>query len=279
MKKFGLIGRRLGHSYSQEYFTRKFAELGLKDYSYALFELPSVEGLKEWALREGLSGFNVTVPYKQEVIPQLDAVDEVAAAVGAVNCVTVETSPSTLETQQAASLQRERGETIRLIGHNTDAPAFQQTLEGEIFDCAYILGTGGAARAVAYALGRMGVEYKFVSRHPQGVNILSYEQLVEETQQAASLQSEILIINATPVGMFPDVDNSPLELNNFQFSIFNFQFVYDLIYNPSPTLLLRQAAERGARTKDGLEMLHRQADLSWEIWKPHPQPLSARRGE
>ena len=84
-----------------------------------------------------------------------------------------------------------------MIGHNTDAPAFQQTLEGEIFDCAYILGTGGAARAVAYALGRMGVEYKFVSRHPQGVNILSYEQLVEETQQAASLQSEILIINAT----------------------------------------------------------------------------------
>ena len=259
MKKFGLIGRRLGHSYSQDYFTRKFAELGLKDYSYALFELPSVEGLKEWALREGLSGFNITVPYKQEVIPQLDAVDEVAAAVGAVNCVTVEQG--------------------RLIGHNTDAPAFQQTLEREVFDCAFILGTGGAARAVAYALGRMGVEYKFVSRHPQGVNILSYEQLVEETQQAASLQSEILIINATPVGMFPDVDNSPLELNNFQSSIFNFQFVYDLIYNPSPTLLLRQAAERGARTKDGLEMLHRQADLSWEIWKPHPQPLSARRGE
>ena len=107
--RFGLIGRKLGHSWSQEYFTRKFAELGLKDHSYALFELPSVEGLKEWALREGLSGFNVTVPYKMAVVGELDALDEVAAEMGAVNCVTVEDG--------------------RLIGHNTDAPAFGQTLD------------------------------------------------------------------------------------------------------------------------------------------------------
>ena len=251
--RFGLIGRRLGHSYSQEYFTRKFSDLGLGDYSYELFELPSVEGLKEWAMREGLSGFNVTVPYKLAVIPQLDALDEVAAAVGAVNCVTMEQG--------------------WLIGHNTDAPAFQQTLEGEIFDCAFIMGTGGAARAVAYALGQMGVEYKFVSRHPQGVNILSYEQLVEETRQAASLQSEILIINATPVGMFPDIDRTPFDLTAFHFPLPTFLF-YDLIYNPSPTLLLRQAAALGASTKDGFEMLHLQADLSWQFYNKNEEKSS-----
>ena len=144
IKHFGLIGRRLGHSFSQEWFSRKFAELGLKEYSYELFELPSVDGLKEWALRMGLSGFNVTVPYKLAVIPQLDELDEVAASVGAVNCVTIENE--------------------RLIGHNTDAPAFQQTLdEGE--RKAFVMGTGGAARAVAYALEQRNIDYKFYGKN------------------------------------------------------------------------------------------------------------------
>ena len=250
--KYGLIGKKLGHSWSQEYFTHKFAELGLTDHSYELFELPSVEGLKEWALREGLSGFNVTVPYKQEVIPQLDALDEVASAVGAVNCVTVEND--------------------RLIGHNTDAPAFRDTLSSLIthhsspITQAFILGTGGAARAVAYALQQLAIPHTFVSRHPDQhpelqPNIIDYSQF-------SILNSQFSILtNATPVGMYPDTDRTPLELNNSKFSILNSQFVYDLIYNPSPTLFLRQAAGRGAIVKDGLEMLHRQADLSWDFWR------------
>ena len=256
MKKFGLIGRRLGHSYSQDYFTRKFAELGLKDYSYALFELPSAEGLKEWALREGLSGFNVTVPYKQDVIPQLDSLDEVAAAVGAVNCVTVEQG--------------------RLVGHNTDAPAFQQTLkesenkEYGMMNCgqAFILGTGGAARAVAYALGQLGIGYTFVSRHPERHDkAISYDQFCAGRMPVVQGRG-VLVVNATPVGMYPEVDQTPLDLANLQMNANGMPMVlfYDLIYNPSPTRLLREAAERGARIKDGMEMLHRQADLSWEIW-------------
>ena len=244
MKRFGLIGRRLGHSYSQGYFGQKFAELGMRGFSYELFELESVEGLKGWVLDEGLSGFNVTVPYKIAVIPQLDALDEVAAAVGAVNCVTIE-----------------RG---RLVGHNTDAQAFQQTLgDGEVKECekAFILGTGGAARAVAYALGQMGIGYTFVSRHPElHPGAIGYDDL-----SFSNFEFSILI-NATPVGMYPDVDAMPLP-DNFQLSTFNFQFVYDLIYNPSPTRLLREAAAQGIMVKDGLEMLHLQADLSWETWR------------
>ena len=249
---FGLIGRKLGHSWSQEYFTRKFAELGLSDCSYALFELPSVEGLKEWALREGLSGFNVTVPYKMAVVGELDALDEVAAEMGAVNCVTVEDG--------------------RLIGHNTDAPAFGQTLDRGAWKVedgkreAFVLGTGGAARAVAYALGQRGIPHTFVSRHPeQHGNAISYAQLTHLLAQA-SIDTGILVVNATPVGMYPETGRTPLNLSSSVAPLSGVTF-YDLVYNPSPTLLLRQAAERGACTKDGLEMLHLQADMSWHFWE------------
>lgn len=249
---FGLIGRKLGHSWSQEYFTRKFAELGLSDCSYALFELPSVEGLKEWALREGLSGFNVTVPYKMAVVRELDALDEVAAEMGAVNCVTVEDG--------------------RLIGHNTDAPAFGQTLDRGAWKVedgkreAFVLGTGGAARAVAYALGQRGIPHTFVSRHPeQHGNAISYAQLTHLLAQAC-IDTGILVVNATPVGMYPETGRTPLNLSSSAAPLSGVTF-YDLVYNPSPTLLLRQAAERGACTKDGLEMLHLQADMSWQFWK------------
>lgn len=239
IKHFGLIGCRLGHSFSQEWFSRKFAELGLKEYSYELFELPSVDGLKEWALRMGLSGFNVTVPYKLAVIPQLDDLDEVAAAIGAVNCVTIENE--------------------RLIGHNTDAPAFQQTLdEGE--RKAFVMGTGGAARAVAYALEQRNIDYKFVSRTPEKhPRAISYDEM----RQEAWKHPRLLIVNATPVGMYPEVDSTPLGLQAPEGDV----LVYDLIYNPSPTRLLREAAALGMRTKNGLEMLHLQADLSWKIWE------------
>ena len=248
MKRFALIGRKLGHSYSQRWFEELFAREELEDYSYRLVEMASLEGLKEWVKKEGVNGFNVTVPYKQKIIAHLDALDETAAAIGAVNCVTVEGD--------------------RLTGHNTDAPAFRETLERTLpadnhpLPTAFILGTGGVARAVAYALSELGIEYTFVSRHPeQHPNAIGYNDLF-----TFHFSPFTLIINATPVGMYPDVDTTPLDLSPFTFNLSSF-FVYDLIYNPSPTQLLREAAACGAKVKDGLEMLHRQAELSWDLFQ------------
>ena len=243
MKRYALIGKRLGHSYSQRWFEGLFARLGLMDHTYTLQEMASLDGLREWVRREGICGFNVTVPYKQEVLRYLDAVDETAAAIGAVNCVTVEGG--------------------RLVGHNTDAPAFRQSLENTGWQVkqAFILGTGGAARAVAYALKQMGIPFMFVSRNPVGENQIGYYQL-----STFNLQLSTLLVNATPVGMYPNVDAMPLP-ENFQFSIFNFQFLFDLIYNPSPTRLMHEVATHGAQTKDGLEMLHLQAEMNWELFQ------------
>lgn len=246
MKKYGLLGRKLGHSYSQRWFEELFSRLRLTDYHYGLYELSTIENLRGWVKDEGLSGFNVTVPYKMEIIPQLDRLDTVAEAVRAVNCVTVEDG--------------------RLIGHNTDAPAFQQTLGNGRWSHAYILGTGGASRAVAYALGQLGISFSFVSRNKRNANTISYGHLFERLQHAASQQISTLIVNATPVGMYPDINNTPLNLSTL-LSPFSSFFFYDLTYNPSPTLLMRQAAALGAQTKDGLEMLHLQAELSWDLFK------------
>lgn len=270
MKRFALIGRKLGHSYSQRWFEELFARLELEDHSYRLVEMPSLEGFRHWVQEEHINGFNVTVPYKQEIIPYLDELDDSAAAIGAVNCVTVE-----------------RG---RLTGHNTDAPAFLQTLEETLLQScnqtfkqscpqaikqsrnhaitqSFILGTGGAAHAVAFALEQLGIPYRFVSRHPeQHPNAIGYAQL-----STLKEQSSTLIVNATPVGMYPDIDATPLDLTHaFTHSLIH-SFFYDLIYNPSPTRLLREAAAAGARVKDGLEMLHLQAELSWKWFSSVPQ--------
>ena len=247
MKHFALIGRTLTHSLSKEYFdAQHFA-----DADYTLCPMPSLNGLRRWVEEKGICGFNVTVPYKQAVIPHLDALSPEAEAIGAVNCVVVDDG--------------------RLIGHNTDAPAFRRTLETLLNtkhltpSSAFILGTGGAARAVAYALGQLGISYRFVSRTPERYpNAIGYNQL-----PTIHYPLPTLIVNATPVGMYPDVDSTPLSLTSPSLpshTPLTSLFVYDLVYNPSPTLLMRQAAALGAHTKDGLEMLHLQAELSWHLW-------------
>ena len=240
MKRYALIGKRLGHSWSQQWFEGLFRRLGLEDHAYVLHEMEGLGRLRQWVEQERVAGFNVTVPYKRAILPLLDGLDPVAHEIGAVNCVTVEEG--------------------RLVGHNTDAPAFLSTISDLQLSSAVILGTGGAALAVAWALRQLGVEHFFVSRNPQGDNQMSYVAL-----PTAHCPLPTLLVNATPVGMYPTVDASPLPVN-FEFSILNFQFVYDLIYNPSPTMLLRHAAARGIPTRDGLAMLHRQAELSWELW-------------
>ncbi|MBR6292203.1 MAG: shikimate dehydrogenase [Bacteroidales bacterium] len=239
MKHYALIGRRLGHSWSQQWFEALFQRLGLYDYNYTLCEMSSLDGLRQWVENERISGFNVTIPYKQAIIPLLDELSPEAKVIGAVNCVCVNDG--------------------KLVGHNTDAPAFGQSVTSSPRS-ALILGTGGAAHAVAYALKQKGIEYLFVSRSAQGKekNVIGYDR---DTIQRMRFE---LIVNATPVGMWPDMDASPWpwpELLNEKC------LVYDLIYNPSPTLFLRQAAAHGAATIDGTAMLHRQAELSWQLWQ------------
>lgn len=246
MRHFALTGTPLTHSYSKSLFdAQHFAEA-----DYRLCPLPSLDGLRRWVEQASLAGFNVTAPYKQAIVPLLDELSPAARAIGAVNCVAVHGG--------------------RLVGHNTDAPAFRQTLEALLNTkhltptTALILGTGGAARAVAYALGQLGIPYSFVSRHPEHhPHAIGYNQL-----SASHLPLPALLVNATPVGTFPAVDQTPLDLTHtFTHPLSHPSIVYDLVYNPSPTLLLQQAAQRGAHTKDGLEMLHLQARLSWQIWR------------
>lgn len=253
MIRYALIGKRLGHSWSQRWFEAQFRQLGLKDHCYELHEMERLDDLRQWVERKGIAGFNVTVPYKQAILPLLDGLDAEAAAIGAVNCVSVE-----------------RG---RLLGHNTDAPAFRETLldSGFTIQHSLILGTGGAARAVAYALRQLGVEPLFVSRHPQGEGQVGYEALAD-----SPLKPNTLIVNATPVGMYPDVNAAPIDMSEIggrtadggrRQRPADDLMVYDLIYNPSPTRLLRDAAAHGARTVDGLAMLERQAELSLDLWE------------
>ena len=241
MHHFALIGHPLGHSLSKNLFDETFA--GRHD--YVMLDIESLDGLRQVIKEHRLSGFNVTIPYKLKILPFLDRLTLEAEEVGAVNCVRIESDGT-------------------LTGHNTDSEAFFDQLRmscTRLPKIALILGTGGAARAVASALRRMGIDYRFVSRNPsihQSITpIISYEEAYAMTDAVS------LIVNATPVGMAPISDKSPWDRPEL-FS--KKHLVYDLIYNPSPTRLMREAAAMGAMVKDGLEMLRRQALLSWEFW-------------
>ena len=246
MKNYALIGRRLGHSFSQRYFESLFRRLGLSDHRYTLVEMETLEGLREWVSRDGINGFNVTIPFKQTVIGLLDSLDAEAEAIGAVNCVVVEGGG-------------------RLVGHNTDCGAFRRSLRDlPSVRQALVLGTGGAARAVGYALKTAGIPLRYVSRTPEGHPMPWGDTVPYSLVASSELSPATLVVNATPVGMFPDVDSSPWP-NAALFRTDS--VVYDLVYNPSPTLLMRQAAQHGATVTDGSRMLHLQADMSWRLWQ------------
>ena len=245
MKQYGLIGKKLSHSWSQKWFEAMFQREGIADARYCLYEMDGVENLRRWVVENHICGFNVTIPYKQAVIPHLDHLDSAAEEIGAVNCVEIH-----------------NGE---LIGHNTDAPAFLETLQPLLqphHNKALILGTGGAAKAVSYALRQLGIEYQKLSRTPeQHPNALSY------AAAANLVASHHLVINATPVGMFPLTESTPWPYPHL---LTEQHLCYDLIYNPSPTRFLQEAASAGAHTVGGLAMLERQAKLSWRLWtSPH----------
>ncbi len=246
MKIYGLVGKSLKHSFSPDYFNNKFRKKNIKA-EYRLFELDAIDNLREIVEHTPeLAGLNVTVPYKQSVVPFLDKLDPVSLLTGSVNTI---------------KIIRKRNKII-LKGFNTDAPAFEASLKPLIKKRdnlkALVLGTGGTAHSVAYVLRKLGVYFYFVSRKPVKVESLRYSWLDEELMEKYKL-----IINTTPVGMYPDVDKCP----EIRYDLLDKEnIVYDVIYNPQETLFLKNAKEKGAVTKNGLEMLHRQADLSWKIW-------------
>jgi shikimate dehydrogenase len=249
MKEFGLIGFPLKNTFSENYFNSKFLSLALFDHSYRNFPLADISELT--ALLEqhpDLCGLNVTIPYKTAVIPFLDELDASAREAGAVNCIRIE--------QPKSSAQR------RLIGYNTDIYGFEKSLlpliQPAMPEHALILGTGGASKAVAYALRRLNIAYQLVSRN-SSPGIISYAQLDKDI-----IERHKLIVNCTPLGMFPDTESLPPIPYT---CITGEHIAYDLVYLPVETAFLKQCRLQGARAKNGLEMLHLQAEKAWEIWK------------
>jgi shikimate dehydrogenase len=248
LRAFGLIGWPLGHSFSKKYFSEKFSLEGISDAQYDLYPLASITDLPD-LLRQnpGIKGLNVTIPYKESVIPFLTELDETARAVGAVNCIKIQTSG-------------------QLIGYNTDIIGFDLCLNGlpalmqrpNQPTKAYILGTGGAAKAVAYVLQKRRIPFLFVSRNPQETNQIGYDALLNSDFTSG------IIVNCTPLGTFPNTaEIPPIPPEIMKPGI----LVFDLVYNPSETLLLCQAKAQGCFVQNGLEMLHLQADAAWKIWQ------------
>jgi len=247
MKIYGLIGYPLSHSFSEGYFAEKFRKENISGVQYKNFPIASINelpGLIE--ANPNLVGLNVTIPYKEEVITYLDDVEVNAREVGAVNTIRIE---------------RISGST-KLRGFNTDTHGFSASLEPftrTSGNRALILGTGGAAKAVAYVFTGLGIYYRYVSRTPnKQANEYGYHEL-----NKSLVENFNIIVNTSPVGMYPSVDQAPpipYEFLNEQ------HLLYDLIYNPAETLFLKKGKERGTLTKNGLEMLELQAEKSWSIW-------------
>jgi shikimate dehydrogenase len=242
MRKFGLIGYPLSHSFSQRYFTEKFEREGVTDASYSVYPLPQISELTDLLTDPELCGLNVTIPYKEQVLPFLDGGNEVVREINACNCIKIEEG------------QR--------IGYNTDVVGFRESLLKKWqshHEQALILGTGGASKAVEYVIKKLGLAYRFVSRRPRpDTNDLSYAQVDE-----ALLRASTLVVNSTPLGMYPNIqDCPPLPYE----AIGSRHYLFDLVYNPERTLFLQKGAERGAVIENGYEMLILQAEESWRIW-------------
>jgi shikimate dehydrogenase len=243
-KVFGLIGQTVSHSFSKTYFDEKFFREGLRDHHYELFPLNNIKEIESLINdTKGLTGLNVTLPYKEQVIKYLDEVDPVAKKIGAVNVIKFKDG--------------------KRKGFNTDSDAFFETIEkwlpkDKTFK-ALVLGTGGSSKAVQEALKKLKIDYKIVSRE-KSKGDLTYTDI----EKKPNLISEfLLIINTTPLGMHPNTTTMPpMDYEKLGPD----HFVYDLIYNPARTAFLQKAEMRGATIKNGLEMLHVQAEKSWTIW-------------
>ena len=240
MDKYGIIGFPLGHSFSRGFFTEKFAREGI-DAQYLNFEIPDARMLLD-VLRDNpeLRGLNVTLPHKQAVIPLLDELSDEAREIGAVNVIRVRDG--------------------KLKGFNSDIIGFTESIKPLLkphHKKALVLGTGGASKAIRVGLKRMGIEWKYVSRTPRE-GMMTYEDITAET-----LQEYSVIVNCSPVGMFPKVDEAPAIPYEY---LTPKHLLFDCVYNPEDTLFMQKGREQGATVKNGLEMLHLQAIASWRFW-------------
>lgn len=243
MNLYGLIGFPLGHSFSKQYFSEKFQKENFRECAYENFEIPDITLLHEIrAAHPNLKGLNVTIPYKESVMPLLDEIDQEAAVIGSVNCIKIQADGS-------------------MKGYNTDAYGFYHSVKPFLenkYERALILGTGGSSKAVHYVLSRLGLKVFHATRQPSQPNHIHYNDLSPD-----NIKHFPLIINSTPLGMYPQLEDCPpipyeaLSPNHF---------LYDLIYNPTETLFLKQGRERGAHTSNGLLMLQLQAEKSWQLW-------------
>jgi len=245
MEEYGLIGYPLKHSFSRKFFNDKFVNEKI-DAQYVNFEIPSIKELKSIIkTHPDLKGLNVTIPYKEQVIPYLDELSENAKLIGAVNVVKIE---------------RKKGKA-KLIGFNSDIIGFKKSIEPFVdshHQKALILGTGGSAKAIYLGLKQLGIIPSYVSRKKTSEYVLTYEELTPEV-----MDSYTIIVNCTPVGMWPNVDDCP----NIPYEqITDKHLLYDLLYNPDETLFMKLGKERGATVKNGLEMLLLQAFASWDFW-------------
>lgn len=244
-RKFGLLGFPLQHSFSRSYHNERFARWEL-DAVYDNYELADLAQLRSIVDAEPeLEGLNVTIPYKQAVIPLLDDIDDKARQIGAVNVIRIE-----------------RGDYgVRMVGYNSDYIGFRNSIMPLLHPHhrrALVLGTGGASKAVCAALADLGIAVTSVSRTPMGSSVLGYDALTAEV-----MALHTVVVNTTPLGMYPHVDSCapiPYDMLTSQ------HLCYDVVYNPKCTLFMTKAAERGATVCNGLDMLYGQADAAWEIW-------------
>jgi shikimate dehydrogenase len=241
MFQFGLIGFPLSHSFSKKYFTQKFVDAGLQDYVYDNFELPSIEALSSMMQNNPyLKGFNITIPYKKQIVPLLHNMTDDVVAMQASNCVKIVNG--------------------QLTGHNTDVIGFEKSLMQKLqthHQAALILGTGGAASAVQFVLRKLGITYLSVSSSQQTGSI-GYNELTQEI-----VTSHLLIINTTPLGTFPNIEHAP----DIPYHLLTEKhFLFDLVYNPPKTLFLQRGEDHGAIIQNGYDMLVYQAEASWDIW-------------
>ena len=241
MKRFGLLGRTLKHSFSKTYFTRRFEEERIQDCVYENFELQTINELPHLlTMYPDLAGLNVTIPYKEEILPYLTAVTDTVKAIGACNCIRIEGGI--------------------LTGFNTDVFGFQNSLAPKLqphHKRALVLGTGGAAKAIWYALDVLGIPYKKVSRQKEGADF-QYEEITGDL-----LGEYHLVINTTPLGMYPNTGESPAIPYK---ALTPEHFLFDIVYNPEKTKFLAEGERRGAQVCNGYEMLIGQAEESWRIW-------------
>ncbi len=245
MKKFGLIGKTLSHSFSKNYFEEKFEKENITGAQYDLYEMPDIVDLLD-LIKESkgqLKGLNVTIPYKQDVLPYLKEIDPSAEKIGAVNVLKI-------------------ADNGTIKGYNSDYYGFKTSLENfagtALTGCkALILGTGGASKAVKQALIDLEIPYQYISRQKSETS-LSYDEITPEI-----IKAHKLIINSTPLGMYPKTDHCPTIPYE---AIGQEHFLYDLVYNPEETLFMKKGRDQGAKAIHGLEMLILQAEKSWEIW-------------